>query len=151
MHIVFYASRYNTVFCLISTPCANQREALILKLGKGTNLIAKTLSFSFQNKNETYVFTINKLLVMKKYFNNISTIFQLLYCLHTSSIDISVQLLLEYSNYSKKRHIQRCRTYQTGDAYQSEALMSIQMRLLLDGDAYLRTEFDFSNFLKTEI
>ena len=25
------------------------------------------------------------------------------------------------------------------------------MRLLLDGDAYLRIEFDFSNFLKTEI
>ena len=50
----------------------------------------------------------------------ISKIFSLFCYLRTSSISTLVQLLVEYGNYSKKRHIQRCGAYQRGGAYFNE-------------------------------
>ena len=49
----------------------------------------------------------------------------IVYCLHTRSIYIFVQVLVEYSNYSNKPCIQRCSAYQKGGASQHGALISM--------------------------
>ena len=65
-------------------------------------------------------FTSNKSSIMKK-----SKYQQFFHCLHTTFICILVQFLVEYKNYSNKRHIQRCGAYQWGGAFQREALISM--------------------------
>ena len=54
--------------------------------------------------------------------NKISKTFSLFYYLHTSSISILVQPLVEYDNFSTKHRIQRCGAYQRRGAYQREVL-----------------------------
>ena len=58
------------------------------------------------------------------------TIFSLFYCLHTSSIFILGQLLVEYSIYSNKRCIQK----------HLEVWHLLERRLLLEEDAYFNVE-----------
>ena len=80
--------------------------------------MSKPCHFYFQNRiKHNFSLLINQMLI--------STIFSQLYCLHTNCICILIQLLVEQSNYSNKRYIQRCGGYQRGGAYQREALISL--------------------------
>ena len=75
-----------------------------------------------------------------------SKLFSLFCCLHSSSICILVQLLVEYSNSFNKRCIQRCSAQQSGSAYQREAtLLKKRLRqrcLSVNFAKFLRTSFD---------
>ena len=102
--------------------------------------------FFFQNKNET-----NFHYQETKYNEKIQvlTIFSLLYCLYTRSICILVQFLVEYRDYSNKRHIQRCGAQQRGSAYQREALVSMWIpkgAALIRGNVLIRKLQFTTNF-----
>ena len=71
--------------------------------------MSKPSHFLFQNKNETKIFTINKPNKMKK--SKYQQYFHCFIVCIPSSIRILVYLLVEYSNYSNKRRIQRCEAY----------------------------------------
>ena len=131
-----------TVFPLISAPGENQ----ILKLSDaalirgrplfqsyGNAQMLKLCHFFFQNKNEYQIYTINKTNIMKK--TKYQQYFHCCYCLHTTSICILVQLLVEYGNYSNKSRIWWPGTYQRKRLFQCGYL---KMQCLLEDDAYLR-------------
>ena len=73
---------------------------------------------------------------------------------YSSSICILVQLLVEYGNYSNKRSIQRCGSYQRGSLIRGRRLFQCghpKVRRLLQGGAYLRLGTYLRKYAKLQL